>query len=367
MRFRQLLTALGAVLLLSSMAAASPQTDSIRASAQSIIANANAIDAAVPPPPPPAASGCVVAWPFNNQVIQKIGAAPGSATFKVRWRGPADTVRIKNGSTVVAENATGQFNAIAPGWYDLELSSAGTVCDRTKVGVGNVVITAGQSNNYSPREPDAYTAMASRPGLVIVSDNEGQDVKPNGWSTESMTFLDAGVTRMRHSIAWIHCFNILNRSYPTMIVNRSVGSTSTYDWRYNGAGLDPPGLLMNNLLRDLLTYSPQLVTWNQGETPAQDGAEFANMDAMMAYLHRVNNTPWLMALNSGYPAGSVPAVRSAQAAIIGNFAAYSTRQGPDVDTIFRPNSHFQGNADPAQDGLLKLGQAWATAMTANGF
>lgn len=334
-------------------------TDAIRASAQLIAAKATEIDAAAPPPPP--GTGGKIVWPLPNQVIQKKGA---NAIFKARSSGPVDTIRIRNGDTIVAENAAGEFTLV-PGWYTMATVKDGAECDVQNVGVGNVIITAGQSNGYSPVYPVGYPApAASAAGRIIVSDN--LDAAPGNQGVEA--FVDSFVRAPMHSACWVHALKILNRAFPTLIINRCVGSTSCYQWRYDGDGQTPPGKILQNLMKDCLFHDPLLICWHQGESlsPPQWGTEFDYMDQMLTFFNRVVATPWLMALNS-FPPSPSAYIRTAQQQIIDKYAFVYPGADTDPFRLTPSDSHFRGNADPAQDQLLMIGQAVANKMVASGF
>lgn len=309
---------------------------------QSAIADAAALDAVI--------SAGVIDFPKHNQVLQKTGNV---ATFKVTWRGAGTGVRLKQGATVIAESATGDFVNVPPGWYQAVLMNGSVEGDGINVGVGDVYVVAGQSNAVSPLQPAGYVpARPSGAGKVIISDYYGQ-----GMHSFVDSFNAPFTSPSFGGVAWIACGMALNRAYPVMFVIIAKGNTSAHDWAYLYGG---------RIYFAWANYNPRAILWHQGESecttpPAADS--YTMLNAIVESLRQVAMTPWVIALNSTSappPAGynSWP-VRSAQQQVVANWP--HTRQGPDTDTIRTPGEpEFLGAA------LQSHGQLWAASLAALG-
>ena len=289
--------------------------------------------------------------PTPNLAFQQNTA--GVADFSIDWRGVAQSVLLKQGSTTVASSGNGDFTNIPAGWYDAVLVTNGIEGDTIKVGVGDVFLVCGQSNGVSPLQPPTYVPpRPSAPGRVIVSDYYGQGRN---------SFVDTydcpiNPTPGFAGCCWMACGIALNRPYPVMFVIMSQGNTSTTDWA-TGLGA--------RIFEGLVKYKPKAFLWHQGETDSvlqiPQGTSYSNMNALVQSLRQVTMTPWLIALNS-INGGYAP-IRGAQDLLVTNWPNIC-KYGPDTDTIrnpaVNPDSEFVGTQ------LEQHGQLWAASIIANG-
>ena len=288
--------------------------------------------------------------PVPNRVFQRDGS--GNASFRVTWRGSADSVRLMDGQTQVASSISGVFVDVPSGWYDCELIVSGSPVDTMKIGVGDVYVVAGQSNSVSQRQPETYSMPSIPEGKCIVSDY---------YRFGSDTFRDLGADSLNASpglaqagCAWQHCAAALNRDWPVMFVLIGKGNTTYYEWAYK---------YVQELFAAWAIYRPKAVLWHQGEsectTPPRTDS-YTMLNACVESLRNVTVTPVVIALNStSYPPpegyGAWP-VRAAQQQVIANWAHVHT--GPDTDTI-----RNAGEVEFLGSDLQAHGELWATRLT----
>jgi hypothetical protein len=302
---------------------------------QSAIVDVAALEAAI---------AGVIDYPKHNQVLQKVANA---ATFKVTWRGSGTGVRLKQGSTIIAESATGEFTNVPLGWYQAVLVNGTVEGDSINVGVGDVYVVAGQSNAVSPNQPADYVpARPTAPGKVVISDYYKQGMH------SFVDAFDCSFTSPFGGVAWIACGIALNRAYPVMFVNVARGNTSTDEW---------VNIYVSRIFDAWAIYHPRAILWHQGESDAAlhftQAQSYSNLNACVESLRQVTVTPWVMALNSTN--GGYPPIRAAQQQVIDQWS--HVHQGPDTDAIRSgTDPEFWGNSMQAH------GQLWAASLAALG-
>lgn len=283
--------------------------------------------------------------PTENFVFQQ--DSNGEAAFRVTWRGDADSLEIKNGSTVIATSTDGNFYEIDAGWYDLNLIDNGQITDTIKIGVGDVYATPGQSNATASNQPANYVPDAVPPGRVIVSDYYRQGF----WK-----FRDLGVDPLSGQpeccVTWEYFAMALNRPYPIMIVNISQGGTTAYQWA-NSLG--------TRLIDALVITRPKAWILVHGESDSALGTSqqsyFSDWNAIIASLRAISTTPWVICINSYNPPNLY--IRSAQQDLIAAWphAFY----GPLLDGFRVANpAEFMG------DEMRQVGEAIAASVLALG-
>jgi hypothetical protein len=297
--------------------------------------------------------------PKPNEVLQKAPGPTGGAEVRCSWRGTVNTVRLKQGATIVSESTTGNFGVIPPGWYELVLVTAGVEGDRIKVGVGDVYVVAGQSNSVSPVQPHSWTMPVPVEGKVILSDY---------YKFGHYTFKDPAVDPLvvdavngvyQAGAGWLYAGIAMNRPYPVMFVIVGQGNSSTTLWTT---------IYGQRLIEAWARHKPRAFLWHQGESDAAEGFSqaltFGNMDAIVLGIKHQTVTPWMVALNSTN--GGYAPVRAAQQQLIDKW--YHIFQGPDTDLLRQasgPEVEFLG-VSPVGNQLQGFGSAWAVAINAAG-
>jgi hypothetical protein len=253
----------------------------------------------------------------------------------------------------------GFLNLPAGGWYDLEVRSlnGATVTGMSlvqRVGVGDVFITAGQSNAANHGLP-RQTADDRVSALIHWSSGawrQGNDPQPIASGSDGSPWPALG-----NSL-------VAENDVPVGFISIANGGTSVVNWL--------PGDTLYSRLRDALKFvgphGARAVLWHQGESDAIDGTSTS------AYLSRLQtiisqsrldagwDVPWGVALASYHPdstAAEQNAIVSAQQQVIA--ADPLVFEGPSTNNFhnlgyLRDNVHFNGA------GLHAHGALWSQAI-----
>lgn len=249
----------------------------------------------------------MITYPQPNYVFQRDSS--GNASFQVKWRGDATGVTILDGSTVVEASSTGLCTDVPPGWYNLILQDNQTILDSIKIGVGEKVVLAGQSNQVSAANPAGYTAYANSSGKCIIGITSDDGLH--------ISYHDAALETLPVGMRWIHCSNYMNRSFPTAFIITAIGSSTIQRWN----GLTYRSRLMRALMRE----QPRVIWWGQGESNPEahpNGNIAFQMDALIKHCREFSGATWLVDLNCDPGAGAVPsyyAIFHAQKAVVLGF------------------------------------------------
>jgi hypothetical protein len=226
--------------------------------------------------------------PFNKGSIYVLGPISGGVvTAKVRAQpisGYAGTDTGLISIPVVGTNVEG-YVTLDAGWYSLEVQTfngSGTMIDDVtlaKVGVGDVYITAGQSNfaNYfSPYTAGTPNDAVNSRGLTVGL--------PWQSATDPQPSLDGTLSSM---------FPVLGNKlfattgYPVGMVNIAVGNTSVAQWL--------PGTTNYTRIKTALSFFPKygfrMFLWGQGENDAAfntPGATYISQFQQMIYQARID-------------------------------------------------------------------------------
>ncbi len=302
------------------------QADDLRTHAAAIIAIADAMDAGTP------AVGTVT-FPQNNYVFHRSVAGPVSFTATKSGNG---TFRLKQGATVIAENATGVFTAPL-GWYSLCLVEGGVEGAAIGFGVGYHYIAWGQSNAVSQASlgdagPPVVEADPPVPATIAHSCIIGI-LAADGLSVQ---YKDANAENVTTGLAWIHMVNKLrtfaNRDVPYCVTVCAEGATTIQSWA--------AAPYLTRLVNAMGLVKPGMVFTVQGESNPELGWNQSIYDCLATMFLAANaarQVPWIVNLddhantNSGYYS-----IALAQKALVDNYS--NTYWGIDFSVMHCPDT-----------------------------
>jgi hypothetical protein len=299
-------------------------------------------------------------------------AAPGTAGLRYRITGKPAHGKLAEGWQVFRPAADGTFeirpDVAAGGWYALEVEAGrnGRVEASVKLarfGVGEVFVTAGQSNSTScgERRPGQTS------GLVAAFDGKSwklaedpmpgaHDLSVRSWST------------VRNGSCWPSFGDAMVAKYrvPVGIAVTGRGSSGIDEWQQDANGKHGAELFewMMARIKALGPNGFRAVLWHQGETDART----KNTEQYARLLKRVISSsrkeagwefPWIVAKVSylNPQLREFPGIRAAFQKLWDSGVAL---EGPDSDTLGPEFRNAGGRGiHMNQKGLAKLGQMWA--------
>jgi Carbohydrate esterase, sialic acid-specific acetylesterase/Secretion system C-terminal sorting domain len=341
-----------------------------------------------------------ITFPVNRAIFQRnqsnTGVIPLGGTFQATVdRIDARLTPINGGNfvdwTPVAINPnfgtfTGGIYAQA-GWYKLEIRAfrGNTVIGTAtleKVGVGEVLVIAGQSNaqGYEGKgNPSAaddrvncisnyYSYENTEPPFPIISQlAENVKIAPFGNGSWCWGRLgDLLAQKLNVPILFI------NTAYEAMGIeewSKSADGERGYDF-YSG-NFAKPGFPFENLKKSLHYYANMFgvrtVLWHQGETDNDKKTLTQKYKEALEYVIQRSrgatgkNISWMVSRVSRVRAGTYQPVIDGQNLVIQNLP--NVFEGPETDAITdRPDGvHFDGNS------LIQLAEAWNNKLNSNFF
>ncbi len=342
-----------------------------------------------------------ITFPVNRAVFQRNGSNTGvipiAGTFQTRVeRIDARLTPIKGGNAVdwtpVSVNPnfgtfTGNVFAQA-GWYKLEVRASRSgiivgVSTIEKVGIGEVLIVAGQSNaqGYENRgNPPAYD---DRVNCITNFFSYGQINEPPfpiiAQLTENVKIAPFG----NGSWCWGKLGDLLAEklNVPILFLNTGFEAMGIEAWRKSADGERGqdfysgnsalPGYPYENLKKSLHYYvnmfGVRSILWHQGETDNDKRTSTLQYRQDLEYIisrsrgDTGKNISWMVCRVSRVSTGTYQPVIDAQNQVIQNYP--NTFEGPDTDQILGRTDgvHFHGGS------LGELAQAWNNKLDLNFF
>ncbi len=299
-----------------------------------------------------APSALTIGSPAARHLVQRSAANTGSIAISGTFSGTPDRIEARavvmagtaNSGTAtawqtiqaspVAGNYSGSLAGVpAGGWYQLEVrpvtgSTPGAVVVRDRVGVGDIYVTAGQSNSAN------YGASAGTPADDRVSTRTSVNAPTwrHGYDPQPLAGGGGGSVWSRLGDQLAAADNI-----PIGFVCVGVGATQVIEWV---PGTNYYNNLLKPAIQSLGTAGFRAVLWHQGESDA-----IANVNAT-THAARLNSmivqsrtdagwtVPWYLAEASFHPNTSLsqeePVVAGQRLAIYGDANVFI---GPSTDAF----------------------------------
>lgn len=261
--------------------------------------------------------------------VRMTGTYSGSPTaIEYRWKGGA-------WATLVGSPAGGTFDATVtlqgPGQGALEVRFANDIADTaslTGVGVGDVYVVAGQSNNVGMSNSAQVVPVAPGGSGWIATEfdkanvwRENVETLANPFDNRTGTVYPSAypATTVYGSYFGRLATLIMQRGFPVAFIPCALGSTNLDQWQ-------PPSQVLYTTMvaRANIVGSHKGVIWWQGEAEANTvGVAQATFESKLnniinTWVSSGPGTPWFLCnINDQGISGSVPAVRAA----IANVAA----------------------------------------------
>jgi len=324
--------------------------------------------------PPQAEERIAILWPRDWQVIQRDSTDRGRVLVSGRVRGGSGHVAIwaRNAAgadvakpvSVETDAALGAFQARldvpAGGWYSLVVTASDAETSETlqavvpRFGVGEVFVTAGQSNSTNCGQLRTQQTSGMVSSFSGTFWRLGNDPQP-GAHDKSLTgspwpaFGDELYARL---------------GVPIGIAVTGHGGTSVGQW-------EPGGELYEWMMRRVYQLGPggfRAVLWHQGESdwnmPSEEYFTRLRATILASRADAGWEIPWMTAHASYHSAANPawPNVREAQQRL---WDEKVSLQGPDTDTLTGDMRDFDGTGihfSPA--GLKAHGELWAKKVEA---
>jgi len=299
----------------------------------------------------------------------------------------------------VAQNVSGTFEGnlrLSGGWYRLEVRTAsGHSWSVDRVGVGEVFVTAGQSNSYG----NNWDTGAATDDRVSVADYWGGGGGSIAENELPMIFSQAGLkpnapggTVSAGPAAPLYMWGafgdkiVQKTGVPVLILGAGYGGTSSSNWRDAANGAQSTGNVTNNapyrglgvaILHYLKRTGVRAILWHQGES---DGNVTSRQDYINNVMVAINKSrqqsgfsslSWVIAKASyiptkftGIAATTDPGILSAQEAL---GAMSNNWSGPYTDPYQYPQHRLDDQIHFARADCQFLAGQWADRLDGNFF
>lgn len=267
-------------------------------------------------------SSVAISRPRSREVFQRTSTGTGtvavSGTYQgtpdslearlVRMTGAANTGAGTDWRTLVTAPSGGAFtgsipNAPAGGWYQLEVraitaGTPGATAMVSRVGIGDIFLTCGQSNSAN------YGAPAAAAADDRVS---AWDYASGNWSAAADPMPGAGGSG---GSAWPRLGDLLaaQNQVPVAFVCLGVGSSSAASWTPPSGG---NYARLSTAVRAFPANGFRAILWHQGETDSINATTPAQYETMLQTIlaqSRVDagwTAPWYLAEASFHPSSSL--------------------------------------------------------------
>ncbi len=304
-------------------------------------------------------------------------------------------------------NFLGSLSNIKGGWYQLEVRAIQNGMQvgefsTIKVGVGEVIVAAGQSNTQGEtaanKENKYYGAKDDRVNCINLQDFKST----SNFKYPEISHLEANsliAPSGKHSWCWGLLGDLISKNWgvPVIFFNAGIGNSNITAWRagaeFSTSEIDPFGRFdftigepFINLKKTINYYCSLMgvrtVLWQQGETDtgiftddnySVSSEDFRqNLEKIITFSRTYSDKDlsWVVAKTSlQYLAGNTTfsnKILQAQQNIIDK-PNFNTFQGPDTDKI-QPEHYLR--ADGVHfwgDGLIELANGWFNSMNNNNF
>ncbi len=290
------------------------------------------------------------------------------------------------------------------GWYRLEVRGVQNNIQigeltSVKVGVGEVIVTAGQSNTQgetAQNKPNIYyEAKDDRVNCINSQDISLKDY----FEYPVFSHLDANsliAPTGKHSWCWGLLGDLIAKNWnvPVVFMNGAIGNTSVFAWKYGANHQIPPppipdaysrydwqkGEPFIHLEKSLKYYCSLLgvrtVLWQQGEVDAGNFVtELTSAEAYKENLQQVieisrrisdKNISWIIAKASFNGSITNSKVTEGQQLTI-NIPNFNVFAGPNTDFIQPSNQERADGVHFWGPGLIELANGWFNSMNTSNF
>jgi hypothetical protein len=341
--------------------------------------------------------------PMVRQVVQRRDDNVGNILFVGSFTGNVDSFQARStlrpGMVGVPQdwtplidvsvndgNFVGIFRQPAGGFYDLQVrpsfqGQAGQPVTILAVGVGEVFITAGQSNSTNSGSPTGYV-----PSLLISSfnDGSGRGINPAypgaswRWGIDPQPAFDES---MGGSV-WPTMANNLAIALgvPIGLYSAGCGGTAVEEWLPGyvkpATGVTPQVVLFNRLTNAINYFKyrsgVRAILWDQGETDYDDGINPTDYEIMLStviYESRATTgvpVKWMVARAASVLTNNIPyrnQIEQAQANVTDGVLTFV---GPNTDQIGLQYRIISTGDDLPEhfnaQGLIILGTEWGADL-----
>ncbi len=320
----------------------------------------------------------IIHSPRQWQVFQRSAKRRGQVVVSGQVTGPADSVQVQltgestsgkltgEWQNIPLDRATGAFNKSlttpAGGWYAMAIRArAGSKTVATaavkKLGVGEVFVTAGQSNSTSCGQ----FATKQTSGMVSAFNGKAwRRATDPMWGAHDLIEVD---DVFKGGSPWLAFGDQLAEYYgvPIGMAVTGHGGSSVNQWQ--------PGC---DLYEWMITRVHQLgvmgfraMLWHQGESDIEIPEKYAGLltTVIESTKHEAGwNFPWFVAKTT-YHNPATPCFPKLQQAFDDVWASGVALPGPDTDTLTGKNRDFDGEGIHfSRIGLRAHGRMWADMM-----
>ena len=326
-------------------------------------------------------------------------AGRSGATAYVQARATALNGGQSTDWQTIASNTGATFEGtmrLSGGWYRLEVRTAsGSVWTVDRVGVGEVFVTAGQSNSYG----NNWDTGAAQDDRVSVADYWGggggsiaENQLPTTFSQAGLKTNAPGGTVSAGPAAPLFMWGafadriVQKTGVPVLILGAGYGGTSSSNWRDAANGAQSTGNVTNNapyrglgvaILHYLKRTGVRAVLWNQGES---DGNLTSRQDYINNVMVAINKSrqqsgfstlSWVIAKASYIPTKFTGIVATTDAGIISAQEALggmtNNWSGPYTDPYQYPQYRLDDGLHFARQDCQFLAGLWADRLDGNFF